>query len=409
MSRRLVLCEILEGRRLLSGFTPAQIRTAYGFDQISFDGGAVAGNGAGQTIALIETLNDMTLNTDLSNFDAAYGLPDPGSGWSLSVVGQNGGAVPATAATGSNELETALDLEWAHAIAPAANIVVIEANNVADTPIDKAIGYATTIKNVSVISDSYVRPEDSNLDPVQNPVYATPANHQGITFVAAAGDDGAVNYPAASPNVVGVGGTSLTLNADNTYKSETVWNNSYGAGGGGTSLDEAEPAYQLGVQNTGFRTTPDVTYDGDPATGFYIYANGQTTPGIVGGTSAGAPQWAALFAIADQGRALNGLGTLDSGSQTLPMLYDLAGTSLYSQMFNDVTTGVLPRTGSGQPFSAGPGYDEASGLGSPQANNLVQYLAGNISVPEPAAFAMVFSSIALLLHRPHSAKRAKIS
>jgi subtilase family serine protease len=394
MAGRYVIIEGLEGRRLFSGFIPAQIDTAYGFNQITFNGGAVTGNGAGQTIALIETYNDTTINQDLTNFDNAYGLSNPGSGWSLSVVGETGGAPPSTNATGDATLETALDLEWAHAVAPAANIVVIEAASPYDSDLDAAVNYATSLKTVSVVSISYVRSEENSADPGENADFTTPANHQGITFVAASGDQGSITWPSSSPNVVGVGGTSLTLNANNTYKSETVWNNSHGASGGGLSVVEPEPAYQMGVQNTGDRTTPDVAYDADPLTGFEIYVNGGTSPRVVAGTSAGAPQWAALFAIADQGRALNELGTLDGPSQTLPMLYDLAGTPLYSQAFNDVTVG------DNGTYGAGPGYDFATGLGSPQANVLVQYRAGNIAVPEPATLALALMAGTFIFKRP---------
>jgi subtilase family serine protease len=396
MSGTLVLFEALEGRRLLSGFTPAQIETAYGFNQITFDGGAVPGNGAGQTIALIEVDNDLTLNTDLGNFDAAYGLPNPGSGWSLSVVGETGGAPPATATTGSETIETALDVEWAHAIAPAANILVVEANSGRDGDLYPAALEAASTSGVSVVSMSYTRVE-LGLDPDEEGYYTTPAGHSGVTFVAAAGDSAGPNHPANSMNVVGVGGTKLTLGANNAYQSETVWNDQYGTTGGGTSQYEPEPDYQLAVQNTGFRTTPDVAYDADPLTGFEIYVtvNGVSEMGSIGGTSAGAPQWAALFAIADQGRALNGLGSLDGPSQTLPMLYALVGTPLYSQAFHDITSGT-----NGE-YSAGPGYDETTGLGSPQANVLVQYLAGNIALPEPASFAVALAAIPILLKRPN--------
>lgn len=378
---------------MLQGYTPAQIETAYGFNQITFDGGAVAGNGAGQTIALIEVDNDLTLNTDLNNFDAAYGLPNPGSGWSLSVEGEQGGAPPSTPTTGTETIETALDVEWTHAIAPAANIIVFEANSASDPDLDDTVAVAKRGSGVSVVSISYTRVEfstDSSLDHL----YTTVAGHNGVTFVAAAGDSAETTHPSASSNVVGVGGTSLTLGANNAYQSETVWNNQYGTTGGGTSQYEPEPAYQSAVQNTGFRTTPDVAYDADPLTGFDIYVNGVSTPQVIGGTSAGAPQWAALFAIADQGRALNGLGTLDGATQTLPMLYALVGTPLYSQAFNDITAGT------NGVYSAGPGYDECTGLGSPQANVLVQYLAGNIVLPEPASFALVLAALPILIKRP---------
>jgi subtilase family serine protease len=393
MPRKPVIFEDLEHRRLLTGYTPAQIETAYGFNQISFDGGTVAGSGQGQTIALIETYNDSTLVQDLDNFDAAYGLQNPGSTWSLSVVGENGGAPPTTSSTGSATLETALDLEWAHAIAPQANILVVEASSAYDSDLDAAVQYAASATGVSTVSISYVRQEESSVDLSENSVFTTPANHQGVTFVAASGDDEIVTYPSASPNVLGVGGTTLTLNADNSYNSETVWNDSYGATGGGHSKYELEPAYQA-FEGIIYRTTPDVAFDADPATGFDIYANGVDSPEVVGGTSAGAPAWAALLAIADQGRVLNGLGTLDGPSQTLPMLYDLLGTPLYSQAFNDVTVGDNGRV------SAGPGYDRVTGLGTPQANVLVQYLAGDISVPEPATVAMCLSAGVLILRRP---------
>jgi subtilase family serine protease len=399
MRRAVFFLERLEGRKLFSaGFTPAQIETAYGFNQISFNGGAVPGNGAGQTIALIEVGNDPTLNTDLNNFDAAFGLNSPGNNWTLTVEGQTGGAVPTVNSTSIQTLETALDIEWAHAIAPAANITVVEANTGFDSDLNVAVKMVKQQPGVSVVSTSYTREEFST--DTNSLVYSTPANHAGITFVAAAGDTGQVTYPAANPSVLGVGGTSLTLGANNAYGSETVWNNNTGASGGGTSQYWSEPSYQSGVQNTGFRTMPDVSYDGDPNTGFQVYVDGLTSPIEVGGTSAGAPQWAALIAIADQGRELNQLGTLNGATQTLPMLYDLAGTSLYDEAFHDITTG------SNGTFAAGPGYDEASGLGSPQANVLVQYLAGNISVPEPATLAIAFSLVPLFLKRPTRERRS---
>jgi subtilase family serine protease len=311
------------------------------------------------------------------------------------VVGETGGAPPATATTGSETIETALDVEWAHAIAPAANILVVEANSGRDGDLYPAALEAASTSGVSVVSMSYTRVE-LGLDPDEEGYYTTPTGHSGVTFVAAAGDSAGPNHPANSVNVVGVGGTSLTLGANNAYQSETVWNNQYGTTGGGTSQYEPEPDYQSAVQNTGFRTTPDVAYDADPLTGFEIYVtvNGVSEKGSIGGTSAGAPQWAALFAIADQGRALNGLDSLDGPSQTLPMLYALVGTPLYSQAFHDITTGT-----NGE-YSAGSGYDETTGLGSPQANVLVQYLAGNIALPEPASFAVALAAIPILLKRP---------
>ena len=142
--------------------------------------------------------------------------------------------------------------------------------------------------------------------------------------MASTGDYGTADpeYPAFSPNVVAVGGTSLTLNADNSYNSETGWgyySSTVGAfigSGGGISLYEPEPAYQHGVQSTGYRTTPDVSFVADPATGAWI-ADPYNLPAdnpweVVGGTSLSAPSWAGLIALVDQGRVAAGEATLSS-------------------------------------------------------------------------------------------------
>jgi hypothetical protein len=201
----------------------------------------------------------------------------------------------------------------------------------------------------------------------------TPTGHQGVTFVASTGDYGAAvpMYPAMSPNVVAVGGTSLTLNADNSYNSETGWSsysNTLGAylgSGGGLSQYEGEPAYQQGVQSTGSRTTPDVSFLADPATGVWIadpYNLGTANPWeVVGGTSLSTPAWAGLIALADQGRVADGEATLGTAGPTA------AQTALYSLSASDyhaVTSG-------GNGYSAGAGYNLVAGLGTPVADRLV--------------------------------------
>ncbi|HZW33685.1 MAG TPA: hypothetical protein VFF52_23390, partial [Isosphaeraceae bacterium] len=195
--------------------------------------------------------------------------------------------------------------------------------------------------------------------------FQTPTGHQGVTFVAAAGDGGSPGvYPAFSPNVVAVGGTTLSLNSEGSYQGETAWSSS----GGGVSSVEPEPAYQQGVQSTGFRTIPDVAFDADPSTGVAVYDSYDNTGAgpweTIGGTSLAAPSWAALIAIADQGRTAAGGTTLDGATQTLPALYALPAAD-----FHDITSG-----GNGG-SNSGPGYDEATGLGTPRANLLVPDLA----------------------------------
>ncbi len=200
--------------------------------------------------------------------------------------------------------------------------------------------------------------------------FKTPSGHNGVTFIVSSGDAGApASYPATSPNVLAVGGTTLSLTSAGSILSESGWSDS----GGGISSVESQPSYQKGVvsQSTTRRTNPDVAYDADPNTGFPVY-DSYSFPSApwqqFGGTSDAAPQWAAIIAIADQGRALAGLGSLDGATQTLPMIY-----SAPSSDFHDITGG----TSTGSPhYSAGAGYDLVTGRGTPVANNLVAYLVG---------------------------------
>jgi subtilase family serine protease len=191
----------------------------------------------------------------------------------------------------------------------------------------------------------------------------------GVTFVASTGDYGAADpeYPAFSPNVVAVGGTSLMLNADNSYDSETGWgyySGSAGAfigSGGGISLYEPEPAYQQGVQSTGYRTTPDVSLVADPATGAWIADTYSLDPSdpfeIVGGTSVSAPAWAGTFALVNQGSAAAGGSALNSSSptETQQALY-----SLPQNDYNVITNGSNGYTAGGG-LPSGDGARHAGG------------------------------------------------
>jgi fibronectin type 3 domain-containing protein len=166
--------------------------------------------------------------------------------------------------------------------------------------------------------------------------------------------------------VIAVGGTTLSVDASGNYLGETGWSN----GGGGVSTYEAEPSYQSAFQSTGKRTIPDVAMDADPNSGvavFDSYDNGASTPWVqIGGTSLSAPMFAGIISIANQGRAQNGLGTLDGRSQALPAIYQASASN-----FHDVTSG------NNGGYSATAGYDEVTGRGSPVANLLVSALAGS--------------------------------
>lgn len=340
-----------------AGYSPAQISAAYGISGITFSGGTVSGNGAGQTIAIIDAYKDPNIASDLATFDAQYGLSAPPS-FTVANLG-------ATTTDSGWSLETALDVEWAHAIAPQANIVLVEASSASMSSLFNAVSYAREVPGVDVVSMSWGSSEFAS-EPNYDSLFTTPSGHTGITFVAASGDSGAaggVTYPSASPNVLAVGGTTLSLSASGGYGSESAWSGSTG----GYSGYESTPSYQAAALqaaglSTGSRTTPDVSLNADPSTGYSVYDSvaygGMSGWFTVGGTSGAAPGWAGLVAIADQGLARVGHGSLTT-STLLNELY-----ALPSSDFNDVTSGS-------NGYLASTGYDLATGLGSPKAGQLV--------------------------------------
>ncbi len=349
-----------------NSFTPAEFQQAYGFNQTQFEYGVTA-NGSGQTIAIVDAYNDPNITSDLQAFDKQFQLPAPPS---FRVVSQTGssslpGTDPSGKGTNNWEQEEALDVEWAHAMAPGASILLVEANDSSDSNLYAGVKFAADQPDVSVVSMSFGRSESSG-DTGDNSDFTTPKGHNPVTFVAASGDSGTISYPASSPNVLGVGGTEVTLNGTNNIFSETAWSGS----GGGISQYESLPSYQDNAvpKGTTHRASPDVAYNaGFNVSVFDSYNNGTTTPwaGIFG-TSAAAPQWAAIIAIANQGRVLyGGMPTLNGATQTLPMLYGASSLD-----FNDITTG------SNKNFSAGPGYDMVTGLGSPNADLVIYSLIG---------------------------------
>ena len=380
----------------VQGFTPTQISAAYGFAGLTFVSGTVAANGAGQTIAIVDAYNDPNVQADLKVFDTQFDLAAPPS---LKVVGQTGAAsLPSTNPDWAGEI--ALDVEWAHAVAPGAGILLVEAKTDNTDDLLAATNYARSAAGVSVVSLSWGGSEfesgynggESAQQTADDATFTEPVGHQGVTFVSAAGDSGqqsGVQWPAASPNVVSVGGTTLTLTSADAYGSETGWSGT----SSGYSQVESEPAYQNRVQSTGLRSVADVAYDGDPNTGVAVYDSlldaGVSGWQEVGGTSAGTPQWAGLIAIADQGRVIAGTTTLNGPTQTLPDLYDLyaapgaTGYAAYADDFHDVASGgsggyhFRHGPGGSTTNTAAAGYDLVTGLGSPQAAAVVADLATN--------------------------------
>jgi subtilase family serine protease len=371
-----------------TGYSPEEIRTAYGIDEITFSNGTITGDGAGETIAIVDAYADPDIASDLATFDAEYDLPSPPS-FTVDNLG-------ATATDAAWALETALDVEWAHAIAPDANIILVEASSDSLDALFGAVSYASNLPGVGVVSMSWGTSEFST-ESNDDTLFTTPSGHTNVTYVAASGDTGAqtgVMYPASSPNVLSVGGTTLTLSSSGTYGSESGWSDSTG----GFSLYESEPSYQVSTLESvglsdGSRTVPDVSLDADPSTGYSVYDSvpyeGESGWFEVGGTSAAAPAWAGLVAITDQGLATVGKGTL-STTELLDELY-----SLPSSDFNDVTSGS-------NGYSATAGYDLVTGLGTPKADLLVAGLVADAGSSTSSSSSSGVSTVSTTSNSPSS-------
>jgi len=343
-----------------SSYTPPQVAEAYNFPSNS--------SGAGQTIGIIE-LGGGYRQTDLTAYFKTLKLAAP----AITAVSVNGGKNKPSNAN-SSDGEVMLDIEVAGSVAAGAKIAVYFTPNTDQGFID-AITTAVhdTANKPSVISISWGGPESSWTQQSMTALDAAcqSAAALGVTITVAAGDDGStdggtgnnVDFPASSPHVLACGGTKLDANGA-TIVSEVVWNelaNKEGATGGGVSNVFALPSWQANANvpkpstSTGGRGVPDVAGDADPTTGYTIRVDGSTT--VIGGTSAVAPLWAGLVAVANQQ-----LGTQVGFIQ--PAIYAAKAASA----FNDITVG------NNGAFSAGPGWDACSGLGSPIADKLIPLL-----------------------------------
>jgi hypothetical protein len=347
----------MEERNLLTSFTPLQIRHAYGFDRVGFENSThalVAGNGQGQTIAIVDAYDDPNIAGNLATFDSTYGLPAPPS---FQKVNQTGGtSYPPPNQGWAHEI--ALDVEYAHAMAPGANILLVEANDNFLTNLDTAVQYAAN-HGATAVSMSYTAgefPGETGLDSV--------FTHAGVTYLSSTGDGGAPGgYQAFSPNVVAVGGTSLFLDGAGNYQSESGW----GGSGGGISQFEPKPAYQNGVvtQSNTRRCIPDASFVADPGTGVIIYDTyGGGGFSTVGGTSVSCPIMAGLTAVVNQGRSYLFGRPSYNGTDFLNALYHLPQSDLV-----DIVTG-------NNGFPAGPGYDLVTGLGTPIVDRFVSGMTG---------------------------------
>lgn len=372
----------------LACYTPAEIRQAYNVP--------ASATGAGQTIVIVDAYGSPTVQSDLHTFDVAMGLPDP----TLNII-YPGGSPTFNPLQNHDEAgwasETSLDVQWSHALAPAATIDLVVAANNAGNVLNNAVSYAVQNHLGNVLSMSYGSAEaaisgggnNSQLQQAHANFVAAQAAH--MSLFASAGDNGATDgtsvvsadYPASDPLVTAVGGTNLFTNSKGAYSSETVWNDGdncpfgctdgvFGATGGAPSVIFPAPSYQSALSGNSARTTADVGYNASVYTSVLVYLGfyGGSNNGFYffGGTSEGAPQWAAITADADQA-AGHALGFLN------PTLYAIgANKSEYAADFHDITVGDNGFEGPG--FPAGKGYDMPTGLGSPNVANLIHTLAG---------------------------------
>jgi subtilase family serine protease len=369
-------------------YTPAQIRAAYGLDALP---GAPAYQGAGQTIAIVGAYHNADIARELSTFTQKFGLPacptlniaasaplplaKAGSSCTLSTVYATSAGVMSSRAPGTHagwKTESSLDVQWAHAIAPLARIILVEAASAADGDIQGAIALAGKL-GASVVSMSFGAGEFSGQSARDRLFQAA-----GVSYVASTGDKGrGVSWPAVSAQVLGVGGT--TLAASGGSRSETGWSGS----GGGLSAFNAAPAWQaaLKVTNTDgsvtaprSRALPDVAFNADPNSGqmlFIVNLNGSSGWVIAGGTSVSAPQWAGLLAVANALRA--GAGKPALGNLSPAFYRAITGNAtLYSKDLYDVLSG---KNGTCKGCSASANYDLVTGLGTPKGAALIAQLA----------------------------------
>ena len=414
-------------------YTPKFIKKAYEYPSTA------TLNGAGQTIVLVDAFGSPTMASDLALFDAVFGIPAPPS-FTVFCGNSNTPFDPSTCPTTNFQanpkhdafgwsIETSLDVEYAHAMAPGANIVLDVASTSSGNAINDAEAAAIAAFPGAVFSQSFGIPEIFiNANRAQtDQAQANYANGvaAGVTFFASTGDWGADfstligpgagamgNFPATDLHNTGVTGTQgLPYNYTGTlqpcptstpfsctsglssyhgpcvlgrtippncipdgYGGEQVWNEAqFGAAtGGAPSIIYGVPSYQSGLGLTG--RGPDVAYNAAIDGGVLVV---NSSPGfaalfIVGGTSAGSPQWAGIGALANQARANASKGPIGDLN---PVLYSIYHSARYATDFHDITVGNDAVVGSSVGFSASAGYDSASGIGSPIVDQLIVDLA----------------------------------
>lgn len=401
----------MAGSGVVSTYTPAQIRAAYGLPALPVAGAALtpaqaAQYGAGQTIYIVNAMHNPSVVAELAAFNQRFGLPNCTS----KAIASNAPLPLAKASTSACEFsqvystaaagmtskapgfdsgwatEIALDVQWAHAIAPLARIVLIEAPDATLNSLLGGIKLANAM-GPGVVSMSFGANEGNYTASVDAAFMGA-----GMTYLAATGDSGAaVSWPAVSPNVVAVSGTSLSYSGSGP-RSEVTWSGT----GGAVSAYTAKPAYQSaavpGMGTPLRRSVADVAFNADPNTGQYVAV--QSSSGSLnwisaGGTSLSTPQWAGLLAVANAQRALAGKPVLGSAHTALYSgIASVPGN--YAAAFADINRGA---NGSCSTCAAKIGYDTATGLGTPHSASLLSLLGGSSASPAATAPVVTPASI----------------
>jgi subtilase family serine protease len=386
----------------LNCYVPDQISAAYDYPARS------QLDGTGQTIMIVDAFQHPRALANLRTFDRLFGVPDPAPGNFVQVNG------PAVTSSGSGDVdgwgvETALDVQWAHAMAPGAKIVLVQAASDDDANITAALAQYVPQYPGAIISQSFGEPETTvgSVLSQYRDAYQQ-ATSLGDTILASAGDWGATftpilgtssptyaSYPASDPLVTGVGGTQglpwgTGLLVDGHYGAEQAWNEPVfdAATGGAPSVLFAAPPWQRSASPYKTRSVPDVSYNAAVNGGVYVIHTveagpntGRTFVYLIGGTSAGSPQWAAIFALANQARGLQGEGPIGWANESLAKI----GSQKKTQgAFHDITVGNNALD-SPIGFAAGPGYDLTTGWGTPDVSNLIPALVDAPAASNPNA------------------------
>jgi kumamolisin len=342
-------------------FSPTDIRTAYNMP--------TSVNGSGQVLGLFEL--DAFNQSDITAYESYYNLPSA-TVTPVSVDSQS------TSSPGGGIGEVTLDIELQLAVAPSATIIVYEGPNSDQGMIDTyaAIANANKAKSISTSWGSSESGTATSFQQSENTIFMQMAA-QGQSIFSAAGDSGAddngsslsVDDPSSQPYMTAVGGTSLTLGSGSAYGSETTWS----SGGGGISTAWTIPSWQQGLATSAnlasstMRNIPDVAVNADPSTGYDIYVSGGW--GTWGGTSAAAPVWAGFIALVNQQRATGGQGPVGFVN---PAIYALGKGQNYGSDFHDIADGST----NGH-YPAESGYDDATGWGSMNGQNLFEDLSSS--------------------------------